>query len=81
MNSPSCPQDGEDLMLDGKQIVDAAKGNSGFLQGEKGWHSIELDCQRDNNPDVSLDLHLLWKKPGGGSFPSHPHGRLWPDPG
>ncbi|HJT25201.1 MAG TPA: hypothetical protein VJ873_11545, partial [bacterium] len=52
------------LVLDGWKVVEAPQGREGVLPLKAGWHSLELDCRRGNNPDVELDFHLLWKKPG-----------------
>ncbi len=57
-------RDQGELDLDGRKVVDAAEGNGGTVRLAAGWHRLELTCRRDINPDVALDFHLLWKKPG-----------------
>ncbi len=57
-------QDKGELDLDGRKVVENLQGGEEVIRLTAGWHSVELTCQRDNNPDVALDFHLLWKKPG-----------------
>ncbi len=61
-------QDQGELDLDGRKVVDAARGNEETVRLGAGWHRIELTCRRDTNPDVALDFHFLWKKPGDAQY-------------
>lgn len=55
-------EEGE-FFLDGKKVV-GPQGGEGVVPLAAGWHSLLLHCRRESNPDVELDFHLLWKKPG-----------------
>ena len=52
------------LDLDGRKVVDTLQGHSGSIRLAAGSHELHLYCVRNENPDVALDFHLLWKKPG-----------------
>lgn len=53
-----------ELDLDGRKVVNTLQGGEGLVWLKAGWHFIELTCRRESNPDVELDFHFLWKKPG-----------------
>jgi hypothetical protein len=53
-----------ELWLDGKQVVPVSGKMENTVTLKAGWHPLGLICRRFLNPDVSMDFHLLWKKPG-----------------
>lgn len=53
-----------ELVLDGRKLVGGPQGGEGAVSLTAGWHSLILHCDRQSNPDVELDFHLLWKPPG-----------------
>jgi len=61
-------QDKGELNLDGRKVVDTLQAKEGRALLTAGWHVLDLTCQRDSNPDVALDFHLLWEKPGDTQF-------------
>ena len=60
-------EEGE-LVLDGKKVAAGLRAGAGTVSLAAGWHSLDLHCKRESNPDVELDFHLLWKKPGDSAF-------------
>jgi hypothetical protein len=67
-------RDEGELSLDGRAIVDTGRGQEGVANLAAGWHDLDLSCQRRDNPEVFLDFHLLWKKPGDKVYQIVPNG-------
>jgi hypothetical protein len=53
-----------ELVLDGEKVLPNRGKMENTVKLDAGWHPLRLACHRRENPDVSMDFHLLWKKPG-----------------
>jgi len=62
------------LWVDGKEIPRTGLSPRGSIILERGAHFLRLAVRRPDNPDVAMDLHLLWKRPGQASFEVIPNG-------
>jgi hypothetical protein len=74
-------KDTYELNLDSHILLNSLFGKEGTTQLTAGWHPLELICRRDNNPDVALDFHLLWKKPGSPNYEVVPNAAFGEIPG
>jgi hypothetical protein len=57
-------EDGK-VYLDGKAVIDSARGTGTRLKLGKGPHPLRLTLSRDDNGNgVRMDYHFLWQPPG-----------------
>ncbi len=73
-------RDPSELDLDRRTVMAATQGGKGEARLTAGWHSLVLRCHRESNPDVALDFHLLWKKPGDPQYSVVPNSAFGPVP-
>lgn len=67
-----------ELDLDGRKLVNTLESKEGSMHLGAGLHDLGMRCVRNENPDVALDFHLLWKKPGAARYEVVPNSAFGP---